>query len=64
MFVIAGSASTHAISPLASAASSAPTSFHSTATVVTLSHRRADVVGPRQVAPSTAIAKVSSTVPW
>ena len=47
MLVIAGSASTQAMSPVASAASSASTSFHSTATVVTRVDGRADVVGPR-----------------
>ena len=66
MFVSAGSASTHATSPGASAASSASTSFHST---TSSSSRRVDrraEVAPRASArpPSSSVANVSSTVPW
>jgi hypothetical protein len=65
MFVIAGSARTHATSPSASAASRASGSFHSIAFVVTARSTGGPTLSGRErVSPSTMIAKVSSTVPW
>jgi hypothetical protein len=65
MFVNAGSASTHATSPCASARSRASMSFHSTTRVVSSS----GTGGPRlpsrsTTAPPSSVANVSSTVPW
>ena len=66
MFVIAGSASTQATSPCASARSSASRSLNSTDA---RGHRRVDrraelPVARHGASPSTSVANVSSTVPW
>jgi hypothetical protein len=65
MFVIAGSARTRATSSSASAASRASASFHSIALVVSARSTGGPTLSGRErVSPSTAIANVSSTVPW
>ena len=65
MLVIAGSARTQATSPSASAGSSASTSFHSIAFVVSARSTGGPMLSGRErVSPSISIANVSSTVPW
>ena len=66
MFVIAGSASTHATSPGASARSSAATSLNSTAFVVSDGSTAGPTLPARlRVEPSgAATANASSTEPW
>ena len=66
MFVIAGSASTQATSPSASAASSAPRSLNSIARVVSAGSTGGPTLPSRAwVRPSSpATANASSTEPW
>ena len=66
MFVSAGSASTQATSPGASAASSASTSFSSTTFVVSAGSTGGPTLpGRTPTEPSgRSVANVSSTVPW
>ena len=65
MFVSAGSASTQAISPPASAASSAGRSLNSTTAVVSVGSTAAPTrPGRARGRPSSRITNVSSTEPW
>jgi hypothetical protein len=65
MFVMAGSASTHATSPGASARSRAATSFHSITLVVTVGSTGGPALpGLGPGTPSLMVMIVSSTEPW
>ena len=65
MLVIAGSASTQAISPPASAASSASRSLNSIAVVVCATSTGGPTLPAREtVRPPSATANASSTEPW